>query len=1016
MKMQSMPTSGSLTPDQFVEKWSRADLSERAASHEHFLDLCHLLNVETPAQSDATGQSYTFEKHVKVVGAASKGSKGDDGFVDVWKKGHFAWEYKRKGKYKDLDEAYRQLYQYRDDLNNPYLSIVCDIKTTEIRTHFPGFPTQKVSIKLEEIPAKLEVLRRVFKSPESFRPTKTKENLTKELAKEFGELADRLIDRYPIDELHLWESAGSPVAHFLMKVMFCLFAEDVTLLPANTFTKLINHCLFNPEEFEAEATNLFSLMRQGGRFGYDTIPWFNGGLFDQAPALPLKHGDLTVLRKLAGDSDNWAGVEPSIFGTLFERILDPKNRAQIGAHYTSRDDILLVIDPVIMRPLRRKWSDVQSQMQPHLDKMTKEPDRKKRDVLSSPVRLLADDYRNFLSQQRILDPACGSGNFLYVALQQLLDLEDEVVRFCARHAVDLNPVPKVSPTQMHGIEINPYAAELAQVVIWIGYLQWLHIHGIDNPRRPILDKLQNIENRDAILDLKDKKNPRAAEWPEADFVVGNPPFLGGSMIWENLGAEYRDALWKSYEIPNFSDLCCYWFELGRNSISKNKTTRCGLLATQAIRGGANRDVLERIKSNGNIFIAWSDREWTLEGAAVHVSIIGFDAGSEKLRELNGKAVEEINANLTTGLDVAQASPIPTNLNLCLIGVKKAGAFDMEWDQAHELLSAGGNPTGDTNADVLRPVLNGIATTRRDPGNWIIDFGADMPMQVACTYQAPFQYAKDHVLPERKENNRKLYRDKWWLYAETRPTMRAAQNRRKRCLATPYVTKHRLFLWIDSRIVPADGLFIFDRDDDYFFGVVHSSVHELWTRRMGTQLREAESGFRYTPTTCFETFPLPWPPGKENVKSPAYKQIAAAAKELNDLRERWLNPPEWLSLIEEKVDAEENFSDVPAEARPLLRRSAIMARAAKDARLKKRTLTNLYNERPEWLKNAHENLDRAVLAAYALTDQKGDWNESWAQVFRDKDSANGETSRTEVEAKILGNLLRLNGERSTGAVT
>lgn len=425
-----------MTPPQFVEKWSATELSERAASHEHFTDPCRLLAQPTPAEADPQGADYCFEKSVKVIGAASQGSKGEGGFVDVWKRGSFAWEYKRK---------------------------------------------------LEELPGRLEVLRRVFTSPDTFKPEKRTEEVTLERAQEFGDLADALIDRYPPSSLgHLWNQPGSPVAHFLMKVMFCPFAEDIGLLPEKAFTKVINLSLFKPEGFEQEATNLFALMR-------------TGGLFDEAPALPLLHGDLMRLHKVAERS--WSGVEPSIFGTLFERILDPDKRAQIGAHYTSKQDIMLVVEPVVMAPLRRKWDELRDKIKPQLDKIKSEKDRKKRSVLAASIGIALEEYRKYLGQQRVLDPACGSGNFLYVALQQLLDLEDEVVRFAANHDIAQNPVPHVRPTQMHGIEINPYAAELAQVVIWIGYLQWLTVHGIENPRRPILDKLEMIENRDAILDF-----------------------------------------------------------------------------------------------------------------------------------------------------------------------------------------------------------------------------------------------------------------------------------------------------------------------------------------------------------------------------------------------------------------------------------------------------------------------------------------------------------------------------------
>ena len=1006
-----------MTPDEFVAKWKPVDLPERAASQEHFLDLCHLLGQPTPASADPTGESFCFEKSVKVVGAASKGSKGEGGFVDVWKKGAFGWEYKRKDKYKDLDEAYRQLYQYRDALDNPPLSVVCDIRTIIIRTHFQNYPTTKIIVQLEEIPGKLELLRRLFTSPDSFKPDKTRQKVTEDLAKDFGELAERLIDRYPPSGLGLFDSAGDPVAHFLMKVMFCLFAEDVSLLPEKAFEKLIQRALYDSDSFVPRCTILFDKMKTGGEFGNEVIEHFNGGLFDAAPPLPLLHGDLMELQR--GAAKDWSAVEPSIFGTLFERILDPKKRAQIGAHYTSREDILLVIDPVIMTPLRRKWKEVQTQIAPALAIHDAEPSRKKRDALAEPIHKSLDDFRRHLGQLRVLDPASGSGNFLYVALQSLLDLDDEVVRFAATHDIILNGIPHVRPTQMHGIEINRYAAELAQVVIWIGYLQWMHEHGLDNPRRPILDKLQCIENRDAILDLSDKANPKAAEWPEADFIVGNPPFLGGNKIRKGLGDSYVDALFKAYKgtISAFSDLCCYWFEIGHCSLTHNSQLRIGLLATQGIRGGVNRAVLEKIKTDGDIFLAFSDRDWVLDGAAVHVSIVGFDDGSERAKFLDGMAVTAINANLSTETDTTLALSLSENKDIAFYGSQQKADFDITLERARNFLSTP-NPSAISNTSVVKRSLNGAQILRRTHVSYVIDFGLSESLDEVAKHEAPFEYVRKHILPVRATRSEERQRRLWWLHARPSPRYRSTIRNLPRYLVSPAVSKYRLFVWADSDVLVDHATVVFARQDDYFFGIAQSATHEHWARSTGTQVREAESGFRYTPSSCFETFPLPWPPGKEDIKHPAHLRISAAAKSLNDLRERWLNPPEWIEPLAARIDATDDFADVPPEARPLIRHSAIMAAAAKDARLKKRTLTKLYNERPTWLRHAHEALDRAVLAAYAATDPGGEWAEDWAEVWVETGAGQPLkpdhplfARRAEVDQKVLANLLRLNHQRA-----
>jgi hypothetical protein len=1009
--MSSERTTGEMTPAKFVAKWSPVTLPERAASQEHFLDLCRLLGQPTPAEIDATGAEYTFEKGVAVTDSASRGSSGAGGFADAWWRGKFAWEYKRKGKYRDLAEAYRQLCQYREDLENPPLLIVSDIARIEIHTNFTGFKPIVHTIPLAHLgqPDNLALLRRVFTDPLSFRPNITTEQVTQDVAKQIASIAT------------MFQQAGHEphaAAHFLMKCMFCLFAEDVDLLPDKLFSRLLKQWHDQPAELTARLTELFEKMRTGGAFGTERIAWFNGGLFDTSPALPLDHGQIGLLRIAA--AQDWGSVEPAIFGTLFERSLDPTKRAQIGAHYTSRDDIMLIVEPVVMAPLRKEWQDVRQQVEDQI--------QRRRDAKPNPKKIKADKtitkgdevinsllqgFLDRLAAVRVLDPACGSGNFLYVAIQQLLNLEKEVINFGARADIGLPLFPTVRPTQLHGIEMNPYAAELAQMVIWIGYLQWMRDNGFNVPRDPILQPLQSIECRDAILDLSDPKNPAPAKWPEADFIIGNPPFLGASRIRDGLGGAYAECLFNTFReaIPGFSDLCCYWFELARRSIEQRPTTRAGLLATQGIRGSDNRTVLERIKESGGIFMAWSDRDWVLDGAAVHVSMVGFDNGEQCERILNGSIVASINPDLTTGAHIGDASALPENIGIQHEGDKKGGAFEIDWRLARTLLT---KPCvgGSSPCDVLRPWFNGKEMNDRKLGMWIIDFPPGMSIVQAAGYESAFQIIEDKIRPKYGST-----RSSWWVHERPRPELRAAMKALSRTVVTTRHSKHRMFAWEPTIALPDSAVIVFARSDDYFFGVLHSSIHELWARRMGTQLREAESGFRYTPTTCFETFPLPWPPGKEPAGDPLYRRIAAVAKELDAMRERWLNPPEWIEPIAAAVDAADDFADVPAEARGLIRQSAIMAAAAKDPNLKKRTLTNLYNQRPTWLKLAHAELDRSVLAAYAAQDAAGGWREDWAEVWLDTGAGQAlpdghplTARRTEIDQKVLANLLRLNQGR------
>ena len=324
-----------------------------------------------------------------------------------------------------------------------------------------------------------------------------------------------------------------------------------------------------------------------------------------------------------------------------------------------------------------------------------------------------------------------------------------------------------------------------------------------------------------------------------------------------------DELFTVYDgrVPREADFVTYWFEKARAHVEQKKVSRVGLLATQGIRGGANRRVLDRIRETGDVFWARSDREWILDGAAVHVSMIGFDDGSEMARELDGVAVDAINSNLTSSVDVTKASRLTENLGLSYMGDTKGGAFDLDPVAAESMLKAPLNPNGRPNADVLVPWVNGSDITGRSRGYYIIDFGVEMTEHSAALYEMPFRHVFEKVKPKRDANNRESYRKRWWIHAEPRPEMRTKLKSIGRYIATPAVSKFRVFVWLDLAILPDHQILVFARDDDYMFGILQSHAHELWARAQGSQLREVVSGFRYTPSSTFETFPLPWPPGK-----------------------------------------------------------------------------------------------------------------------------------------------------------
>tara|TARA_R110002072_G_scaffold42064_12_gene118124 strand:- start:71759 stop:74809 length:3051 start_codon:yes stop_codon:yes gene_type:complete len=1011
----------------FIAKWSKANLSEQQASQEHFIDLCRLLGVKTPAELDPVGDTFTFEKGAEVSGPASIGSKGAYGRADVWYKGRFAWEYKRKGKYKDLAAAYQQLQQYREGLENPPLMVVCDITNYEIHTNFTGYKPEVHAFTLDQLSdsGKLNLLKRVFTNPDSFKPSETVAAITEKVAAKIGTIAQALRDRG--HEPH-------DAAHFLMKVMFCLFAEDVELLPKGLFQSVLTKSKDDPPRLKKQMDSLFEAMRTGGDFGVDEISYFNGGLFDNAESIELTSDEIETL--ISAAIQDWAAIEPSILGTLFERSLDPSKRSQIGAHYTSREDIMLVIEPVIVRPLRKQWEETKALIDAQLDRRRKSTTKPTKAKADAEIANLLDGIQAKLSSVRVLDPACGSGNFLYVAIQQLLFLEKEIILYASSGELGVGGLlPRVRPTQLLGIEINPYASELAQVAIWIGYLQWMRDNGFNAPRDPILEPIETIENRDAILAWGDEDGKRIsvwregakclgqAKWPEADFIVGNPPFLGVRQFrTSGLSDEYLEALFERFSLPSTSDLCCYWFELLRKTVIELPETTGGLLSTQGIRGRDSREVLQRVADSLKISFAWSDLPWVLEGAAVHVSIIGVEFGSDKPAVLDGKTVAIINSDLTAGLDFTTASKIDELNTISFQGPVKVGKFELQLSDARTLLSTPSGPAAFSPLDVLCRFKNGQSLTSRYSGEWIIDF-AVMSIDEACQYSPPFSRVEELVKPSRMLQRRETRKKYWWRFGEPNPAMRNALVGHKRFIATCQTAKHRIWVWLPLHDLAGQTIIGIARSDDYFFGTLHSSIHELWALRQGTQLEDRP---RYTPTTCFETFPLPWSPGHEpgagDPQRPLHDAIGACAAALNEQRERWLNPPEWVEPIADLIDATDDFGDVARvsgeEARRLIRQSAIDAACAKDPKLKKRTLTNLYNERPTWLRLAHRALDEAVIAAYRAIDPEGDWDPAWAAVFEETGAGQPlpeehelSERREEVEQLILGNLLRLNQARA-----
>ena len=957
----------------------------------HFLDVCQLVGVEMPADGKTeAGEDFVFETSLKLPSG--------HGFADVYYENHFAIEYKTPDKYKDLNAAYAQLQRYREKLKNPPLLVVTDINNWEIHSNFPNTQKKVYRFRHDEIASDAETLswlRAMFHAPERLHPGRNTEQVTKEAADAFQLIADNMRD---------WNAEPTRIAYFLTKLVFCLFAEDVGLLPSagsdspqGIFTYIVQEARGKPAVFKQYIQNLFVAMNEGGEVLMRDIPYFNGTLFNVVTVEDLQVQALNELAKAA--KLNWESIEPSIFGTLFERSLDPGKRAQLGAHYTSRDDILLIIEPVLMQPLRYEWDSVQLEAAPIRERHDKARTGRAQTNARNQLLALRERILKRIRETTVLDPACGSGNFLYIALQSLMDLEKEVIQHPLWAGLQM-ATREVHPRQMYGIEINPIAHALASIVVWIGYIQWRINNGYGQEfAEPILEELEdNIVCKDAILppvlppipptgesrrgdsvsrppeDALDTgvsaEGPytapaRGVDWPAVDVIVGNPPFLGGKKQRRELGDEYIERLMSNYSnIHGEADFSTYWFEKSRQQIESGNAQRVGLLSTNSIRGVRSRLVLSRIKATGDIFMAWSDREWILDGAAVRISMVGFDDGSESVKTLDGVNVQSINPDLTGLIDISAARPLAENKGISFMGLSPTGDFPISNDLAQNMLDAEVK-----NSAVLRRYISGKDITSRDREKWIVDF-TGLDLDQAQKYDLPMHYVLQSVKPYRDKHRNAKLRANWWHFEASRTGMVAALRCKSRQLMTSLTAKHRFFVWHSAEARAANSVVAIARDDDYMFGVLHSKPHIVWALHKSGWLGKGNDP-RYTNTTTFETFPFPWPPGSEDAAHPAHIRISAAAKQLHEERDAWLNPPD-----------------------------------KSEKQLKDRTLTNLYNAlqvcrglddmrvKPDAgnfaprLDELHRALDEAVCDAYG-----------W------------EYAVLEDEEEILRRLLELNLERA-----
>ncbi len=903
----------------FITKWSGSSGSERANKDPFLLDLCDTLGVEKPrpATGDPAKDVYVFER--PAVLAKEKGASV--GRIDLYKDGCFILEAKQGSNHDSkklghakrgtpgwniaMRDAYGQALGYAHTLDDPPPFILTtDIGYCfEFYSAFDGngvyrsFPNaQKNRVYLKDLPQHVDTLRAVFTDPYSLDPAKKATKVTREVAAHLAELARSL------------EEAKHPperVAKFLMRCIFTMFAEDVGMLPDNLFTTLLrNQWLLKAGSFPKGIQSLWKAMNDGSEYVVGKLLRFNGGLFKDSEALPLTAKQLLLLEEAA--ACDWSEVEPAIFGTLLERALNPRERHLLGAHFTPRAYVERLVGPTIEEPLRADWDLVRAEVRQLVD-------TGKEALATRTVHAFYDK----LCHIKVLDPACGTGNFLYVTLDIFKRLEAEVVALLSEleetQTLTATSGYGVTPQQFLGIEVKPWAKEIAELVLWIGYLQWhFRTRGRVAPPEPVLQDYGNIECRDAILDwssqepVLDEKgdpatawdrhtmkvspltgegvpdetsrvpimtyvNPRAAKWPNADFIVGNPPYIGARRIRFALPDSYVDALRASYpDVAETADLVMYWWRNAAQAVMDGKARAFGLITTNSITQGYSRPVLEKYIDGDkgiDLVFALPDHPWvdTDNAAFVRVAMtagvgrgqthgvahLGQVVGTGDDLRISVEEVARINSSLTAGVNARSAEPLRANQGVCFQGVVPAGdGFKLTPEEASDL-----GYSENKLPSVLRPYIIGRDIVQRAQPKYIIDFFGLTAEDARGRWPALFQRVFLRVLPERKENARASYRDKWWIFAEPRPAMRRALAGLKRFIVTPYTAKFRPFTFVDGDTIADAMAYVVATEDAGCLGVLSSRPHRIFALAAGGRLGVGNDP-RYNSKVTFFPFPFP----------------------------------------------------------------------------------------------------------------------------------------------------------------
>ncbi len=1071
----------------FIDRWAKSGGSELANFQTFANELCDLLGLPSPEPSQPDNQSndYVFERRVDFKFEDGSTSAGR---IDLYKRDCFVMEAKQsakrvrarkadprqpdllpedatqvrsgpatRGTYgwdRVMHAAKRQAEDYARALPKehgwpPFILVVDIGHVIEVYADFSGqgknyaqFPDRAgYSIPLDGLrdPEIRARLRAVWTDPHSLNPARHSAEVTRDIADRLARIARNLEGRYE----------PRVVAEFLMRCLFTMFAEDVGLLPKKGFEKLLGRMVTKPASFQPALESLWKAMDRGG---FDpgleeTVKRFNGTLFRNRRALALDQEDIRELW-IASQRD-WRDVEPAIFGTLLERALDERERAKLGAHYTPRAYVERLVVPTIIEPLRADWEEALT----HAHALEEADDRE------GALRTIKDFHRK-LCTTRVLDPACGTGNFLYVALELMKRLEGEVLDALEDLGEDAPRLAMegetVGPRQFHGLELNPRAVAIADLVLWIGYLKW-QLRTVPAKRipEPVLQAYGTIREQDAILAydkrelLRDEKgkpltrwdgfttkphpvtgeevpdpdarveqyryeNPHPAGWPEAEFVVGNPPFIGGKDMRAEFGDGYAEACWKARpRIPGGADFVMhFWDEAAARLLRKpkkgrnNLLRRFGFITTNSATQTFSRRVIERhmrARAPLSLVYAVPDHPWLKAPgkAAVRIAMTVAERGEREgtlatveresglntdtpvveLRRQPGKII----ANLKIGPDIMAVRPLLANDLICSPGVKLHGSgFIVTPKQAKSL----GLGTVPGLKDHILPYRNGRDIAQTPRGVMVIDLYPLSVDEVCERFPKVYQHVVERVKPERDQNNRDAYRENWWIFGEPRSDLRPVLCALDRYIATVETSKHRFFQFLDADIRPDNMLVCVGSDSSRLLAVLSSRANVRWSIEAGGWLGMGNDP-RYSKSRTFDPMPFP-----------AFEEAGAEGEILSRLGDR-------LDAFRKDRIGEHDFLTVTSLYNALERERRldndcdVPPLSDEERDIHEAGLVSV-------LKEIHDDIDRAVLRAYG-----------WVDLIPALVGKPGATApsrhktpeQEEAEAELLSRMVMLNRERA-----